>query len=155
MSQFRQDLEAAKPAEQLVTNYLMANGYEVQDVSTDPLSYYRGDLKIVQPNGEQIFVEVKNDSRIADTQNILCEEEVYFKETNTYGTGNMESNYDYIAVVSQSEQKIYWIDFSKLKEIYKRGEYRIINHPQSTTYCYLLPLYRAKQWGALIKTTKY
>lgn len=152
---FKEDLEKAKEAEQIVANYLQASGYEVQDVSRQPEYYYKGDLRVVLASGEEIYIEVKDDSRIAETKNILCEEENYYKDGNYYGKGNMCSKYDIYAVVSKTEQKIYWLNFSKLKEIYKRGEYKIIDHPAQTTYCYLLPLYRAKQWGALIETTKY
>lgn len=152
---FKNDLEKGKEAEQLVADYLVASGYDVEDVSNNPLHYYQGDLRITLTSGQQIYVDVKDDTRIADTGNILCEDEVYYKDINAYGSGNMKSNYDFIAVVSKSEQKIYWLNFSKLKEIYKRGEYKIINHFDQTTYCYLLPLHRAKQWGALIAATKY
>ena len=70
------------------------------DVSDDPQYYHNGDLMISLPSGER-YVEVKDDSRIADTGNILCEEEVYYKESDTFTKGYMHSNYDIYAVVSK------------------------------------------------------
>lgn len=34
---------------------------------------------------------------------------------------------DYFAVVSEPSQKIYIIDYKKLREIYKQGEYRVFD----------------------------
>lgn len=134
---------------------MAAAGYQVLDISEDPQYYHTGDLKVMTPSGER-FVEVKDDSRIADTKNILCEEEVFYKETNQFIKGNMYSNYDIYAVVSQSERKIYFFDFSKLKEIYKRfGTYKTINHSEQYNNCYLLELCRAKQFGALVAKINY
>jgi hypothetical protein len=99
---------------------------------------------------------VKDDSRIADTQNILCEEEVYYKENGRFVKGNMYSDYDIYAVVSKKENTIYFFDFSKLKEIYKRfGTYKRINHPEQYSECYLLEMCRAKYFKALIAKIKY
>jgi hypothetical protein len=92
-------------------------GYKVLDVSDDPQCYHKGDLKISLPFGDR-YVEVKADSRIGDTQNILCEEAVYYKESGRYVKGNMYSDYDIYAVVSKKEKLIYFFDFAKLKEIY-------------------------------------
>lgn len=69
--------------------------------------------------------------------------------------GNMYCDSDIFCVVSQQARKIYILDFKRLQEIYKKGEYRVIEHPEQTTYCYLLPIHRAKQWGALITTIGY
>lgn len=155
VSNFKKDLAAAKEAEQIVKEAIAAANYEVLDVSEQRQYYHTGDLKIILPNGER-YVEVKDDSRIADTQNILCEEEVYYKETNQFVKGNMYSNYDIYAVVSKQQRMIYFFDFKRLKEIYKKyGMYKIINHPEQYSECYLLELCRAKQFGALIAKINY
>ena len=86
---FFKDLNKAKKAEQIVATALSNLGYSVADVSNDRSFFYKGDLLITLPTGEKKFVEVKDDSRIADTRNILCEEEVYYKEHDYYGKGNM------------------------------------------------------------------
>jgi hypothetical protein len=38
----------------------------VYDVSDHPQYYHKGDLRVILPSGER-FIEVKDDSRIADT----------------------------------------------------------------------------------------
>lgn len=155
LSRFSADLAAAKEAEQLVKEAIAAAGYQVLDVSEDPQYYHTGDLKIILPSGER-FVEVKDDSRISDTKNILLEEEVYYKESGRLVQGNMYSNYDIYAVVSKKERLIYFFDFSMLKQIYKRfGTYKTIQHPEQYSNCYLLELCRAKQFGALIAKINY
>jgi hypothetical protein len=42
---------------------------------------------------------------------VLCEEEIFYKDGGYFGKGNMKSNYDIYCIVSQSERKIYVIDF--------------------------------------------
>lgn len=156
LSKFKEDLAAAKPAEQIVKRVIAAANIEVLDVSEDPQSYHKGDLLITLPTGEQRYVEVKSDSRIADTKNILLEEEVFYKESRRLVLGNMHSDYDIYAVVSCETREIYFFEFSILKQIYKRyGTYKTIHHAEQYSNCYLLELCRAKQFGALITKVNY
>ena len=157
LTNFEADKQAAKAAEKLVRDLLsnLTIGYTFEDVSEEREYRYKGDIRATAATGETIYIEVKDDSRIAQTGNILCEEENYIKETDRYIKGNMKSDYDIYAVVSQQNRKVYFFDFKRLQEIYKRGEFKKINHPQQITYCYLLELCRAKQWGALLYTVKY
>lgn len=71
---------------------------------------------------------------------MLCEHEVYYKEGAYYGRGNMSCDSDVLAIVSYQGQCVYFIDFRVLKEKYKRGSFKLIDHPTQTTYCYLVPL---------------
>ena len=158
LKDFYADLEAAKPAEELARNVLasLAPGYEFKDVSYETQCYYKGDIKATAPDGQEFYIDVKNDSRIAETRNILCEEEVYYKDSNYFGKGNMQSDYDYLCIVSESEQRLYIVDFRKLKEIYKeKGKYKIIKHYDQDTFCYLVPLHVANKYGALIHKINY
>jgi hypothetical protein len=100
---FFKDLAAAKPAEQLVLNTLssLATGFSFVDVSNLKECRYKGDIKAVSTDGKEYFLEVKNDSRIADTGNILCEYQNYIKEGNYFIKGNMCSEYDFYCIVSQ------------------------------------------------------
>lgn len=154
---FYKDLAQAQGAEVLVLEELSkrTNDYKFEHVGTNRDYFYKGDIKVVANSGEQIFVEVKNDSVIAKTGNILCEEEVYYKETDWYGKGNMQSDYDIYAIVSEAERRIYLLDFKILKASYRAGEYKVIEHPSQITYCYLLPLGVAKKVGAVITTLNY
>ena len=156
LSNFKEDLAAAKEAEQITKTAIAAVGYKVFDVADQPQFYHKGDLQITLPTGELRYVEVKDDSRIGDTRNILCEEEVYYKESGRFVKGNMYSDYDIYAVVSKQENLIYFFDFAKLKEIYKKYDtYKRINHPEQYSECYLLELCRASQFKALIARVKY
>lgn len=156
LKKFKEDLAAAKEAEQITKTAIAAAGYKVFDVADQPEFYHKGDLQIQLPTGELRYVEVKDDSRISDTQNILCEDEVYFKESGRSVKGNMYSDYDIYAVVSKKDNLIYFFDFSKLKEIYKRyGMFKRIHHPEQYSDCYLLELCRAIQFKALIAKINY
>lgn len=140
LTQFYKDMEAAKPAEQLVYNLLSSSGYNVEDVSDIKEYRYLGDIKLVTSKGVTFFIDVKDDKRIADTGNFLFEEEVYLKETDEFIRGDMKKYYDILAVVSQKEQKIYYLDFHIVKQRYKQGEFKRITHPTQDTYGYLCPI---------------
>ena len=157
VSNFKRDLNNAKEAERVVLatlSFLYPN-YCFFDVSEDCAYYNIGDIKAVnKETGEVSYFEVKDDSRIADTQNVLCEDEVYYNDIG-YICGNMHSNYQYYVIVSKAEQKLYILDFEKLKANYRKGEYKAIPHTEQTTFCYLCPLGACKRWGALIKEISY
>lgn len=158
MSSFYTDLEKGRRAEQIVLNTFrkLTNKYQFEDVSNNKEYYYKGDIRAIGANANcPIFIEVKNDEAIAKTKNFLCEEEVYNKDGDYYVKGNMSCESNIYCVVSEAERLIYVLDFWKLKEIYKKGEYKVIPHTTQITYCYLLELCRAKQWGALIDIIKY
>ena len=153
MKEFYEDLANAKAAEKIVRDTLasLTTNYTFEDVSDDPQCYYKGDIRVVGDNKE-FYIEVKNDSRIADTGNILCEEEVYYKDDNRFAPGNMHCTSDYYCVVSMQERKIYVLDFQVLKSIYRKyaSDFKIIRHRDQDTHAYLLEICRAKQFGALL-----
>lgn len=154
--QFNKDLVQGKKGEAIVAQYLSNMGYQVEDVSDKRQDYHKGDLLITLPTGEKRYVEVKNDTVIGKTQNILCEEEVYYKDKGYFAPGFMYSDYDIYAIVSMDQQEIYFFDFSKLKEIYKRlGRYKRFNYPDQYSDCFLLELCRAKQFKAFYGKVKY
>lgn len=158
LENFATDLEKGKRAEVLVADTFkkLTNDYTFVNVGDVQKFYYKGDIKAIDKDGNEIFIEVKNDSRIAETGRVLCEEEVYYKNVDYYGKGNMEkSDSDIYIVVSEQARKMYIFDFKILQKIYTKGEYREINHPAQTTYCYLLDICDAKRYGALIKILKY
>lgn len=155
---FKRDLENARGAEFLTLSLLekLTNDYEFYDMTQDRSWRYKGDIKAVcKATGKVIGIDVKDDSRIAETKNILCEEENYIKDGGYFIKGNMQSDYDVIAIVSQPERKIYFIDFEILKQNYKKGEFRIIKHYDQDTYCYLLPIGIIKKRGGLIAAIEY
>lgn len=152
---FYRDLEAAKPAENLVLQLLSSSGYKVENVSNDRYYYKRGDIKLTLPTGKVIFIDVKNDSRIADTGNFLAEYAVYIKDSDYFIDGDMKKQYDIIAVVSKKEQKVYFIDFNILSAKYRQGDHIVIKHYDQDTWGYLVQLAQIKSWGALLGTIGY
>lgn len=134
VTNFYRDLEKAKKAEAIVKEVLssLTSKYEFIDVSNVPKYYHKGDILAVdKESGKQIFIEVKDDSRIADTKNILCEDLVYYYETGEEVKGNFYNDYEVYCIVSQPERKIYFYDFGTLQRVYKSwGEFKIIRHQQ-------------------------
>lgn len=157
LTNFWKDLEAAKPAERLVLNTLasLTTDYTFTDVSDIKEYRYRGDILATDAFGNQICIEVKDDSRIAETGNVLCEYQNYIKDGGYFIKGNMCSNYDYYCIVSQQQRKIYVIDFSILKANYTKGQHKIIYHYEQDTWCYLLPLAVLKKLGGVIAVLDY
>lgn len=154
---FYEGLAQAREAELLVAEVFssLTKDYKFENVGDVREYFYKGDIKATAADGREIFIEVKDDSVIHKTHNVLCEEEVYYKDTDYYGKGNMFSEYNIYTVVSKAERKIYVIDFEVLKSIYHKGEYKIIEHPAQITYCYLLDLCKVKQFGGLIAMLDY
>lgn len=158
LDNFKKDLEKGKAAEEIVYRVFSSldDTHDFKMVGDNPMFYYSGDILAIDKNtGKEIFIEVKNDSRIADTNNVLCEEEVYYKKHDYYGRGNMDSDCNIYAVVSEEQRKIYVINFKVLKSNYRRGEYKVIEWPQQTTFCYLLNINDLKSYGGLINVVNY
>lgn len=157
LNEFQKDLAQAKYAEQLVLDYLssLTSYWSFQDVSNQREYFYRGDIKATAEDGRELFIEVKDDSRIADTHRVLCEEENYIKDGGYFIKGGMYNQTDIYVVVSQQERKIYIIDFKVLQQIYRKGEFKVIPHAQQDTYCYLLDLYIIKRYKGLIDILEY
>ena len=157
LNDFNKDLEKGKRAEQIVLNTLsnLTDDFAFADVSDIRSCFYKGDLIAYNADFRLFYIEVKNDSAIAKSGKILCEEEVYYKSADYYGKGNMKGNSDIYIVVSEEEKKMYVLDFKTLQKIYKKGEYKEIKHPQQITYAYLLDLWIAKKYGALLATIDY
>lgn len=157
IKQFKIDLNNARTAEQLVLDVFseLTEEYTFTNVGDQREYFKRGDIKAVDKNGNEIMIEVKNDSRIHETGNVLCEEENYFFDSGSYVDGNFHSNYEIYCVVSQAERKIYVMDFKVLQANYKKGEFKAIHHPEQISYCYMLPLYIVKRYGGLIAEVSY
>ena len=159
-SQFQKDLFLAKGAERIVMNTLksLTDDYIFTDVSYNANYYHKGDIKAVNKHtGAEYYIEVKDDSRIAETGNILCEYAVMRWDTLKPYNGNMFHDYDIYCIVSKSDKKIYIIDFNILERIYTKGKDIKIYHEieNSTTYCRLLPLKTLIDEGGLLYTIEY
>ena len=155
---FYSDLGKAAAVEKMVCRTLegLTDEYVFIPVGDNPEYYHRGDIIAKDKSGNTVLIEVKADSRIGSTHNVLCEEEVYYHRDCEYVPGNFYSPYQIYCVVSEQERKMYFMDFKVLKAIYRSyGYYKEIPHYDQTTFCYLLPLGRVKQFGGLIKEIDY
>ena len=157
LANFKTDLVKGHRAEQIVKDVFtsLTDKYTFQDVSNNPSYYHKGDLLATAADGRQIYIEIKNDEVIYKTGNVLCEEEVYYKDVNYFKDGYMYSDYEIYCVVSEPERKIYVIDFKVLKSIYRKGEEKIINHYTQYSDVYLVPVGFIKQNGGLIDVIEY
>lgn len=157
VSTFFLDLDNARGAERLVMQKLqeLLPQYTFEDVSADRACWHKGDIRAVDnESGDCLFIEVKDDGRIADTHNVLCEEAVFYNDSG-FKQGNMYSDYEIYTIVSKPEQKIYILDFAIMKQHYKSGYYKVIPHREQTTYCYLMPLAQLKALGAVLAEISY
>jgi hypothetical protein len=109
----------------------------------------------LSPDGREIMIEVKNDTVISSSGNVLLEEEVYYKGSESFQKGFLFSDYEIYVVASIDSKTLYIFDFRVLKEIYKKGEYRRIDHYDQYSDCYLLPIGIAKKYNALIEIVRY
>ena len=153
---FYADLEAAKTAERLVLNVFssLTSAYNFKDVSNDRAYWKKGDILAIDANGREIGIEVKQDSRIAQTNNVLCEEKVLFFDSGM-AEGNMQSNYNIYCVVSPQARKIWCFDFNIMKQHYKIGRYIKIPHEEQITFAYLVSIAQFDELGALIAIIDY
>lgn len=157
-NEFLQDAAAARDAEQLVAAIMasLTSTWNFEVIEGEDENQHKGDIKVTDPvTGFSLFLEVKDDSRIATTGNVLCEVTKFFEDTKTFKPGNMSYDYEYYCVVSQESRTIYVIDFSILKQVYRQGIATTIYHENDTTYCYLVPLELIVEKGGLIRTIEY
>lgn len=113
--------EEGKQAEQIVKDYLTGRGYTVQDVSEEQDNYQNDVDFIVQKDGRTSKIEVKLDTRLAETQNIAFEDAFYLKDKETGQTETREGYYhysqcDFLIFVSPADNCLYMVHFAKLKE---------------------------------------
>lgn len=159
LTNFYNDLRDAKKGEAIVLNVLKhtTEEYIFSDVSEDKKYYYKGDIKALDACWEldEFYLDVKMDGRIAETGNILCEHKVYYKDKGAYGKGNMQSDYDYLAIISVDTKKIFIIDFAKLKKHYKEGRSYYKDHGEQITYGTLFPMSKAWKYNMVEAVIDY
>jgi len=153
VAQFKTDLEKAQEVELYICDALnnLPSIYRFEWVGADAQCYHKGDIKATRYDGKEIYLEIKCDSRIHETYNVLCEENVLYYETYTTTIGNMYSDYEIYCVYSPISHVLYFIDFKVMKDIYKRlGEWKILKHSQQESEVYLLSIGFIKKNGGLL-----
>ena len=156
LKNFYRDLNAARDAELLVRDLLAGatDAYTFEWVGDMPAYYSKGDIRAIdKTSGKEIFIEVKDDSRIADTGNVLCEVEVDYYDYQV--RGNIYNDFNIYVVVSKQQKRIYVIDGEVLKANYRQGYRKYIPHGEQATDAYLLPLGTIKRMGGLLATIEY
>lgn len=155
---FGYDLQQARDAEQLVCRTLAQKdkSWNFEWVGDDAACFHMGDIRATDTySGFSYYIEVKDDRRIADTGNILCEWKKYFYDTGETRRGNIKNDYDYYCIVSQQDRRIYVLDGIILRKYYQCGEMISIYHDNDITYAYLLPLSFIQKKGGLLHTITY
>lgn len=155
---FNNDLQQARNAEYLVCRTLAQKdkSWNFEWVGDDAACFHMGDIRATDTySGFSYYIEVKDDTRIADTGNVLCEWRKYFYDTGEYRRGNIYNDYDYYCVVSQQDRRIYVLDGPILRKWYQNGERKAIYHEKDITYCHLLPLSFIQGKGGLLHTIAY
>lgn len=154
---FDSDLSKGKRAEKIVREVFSAltDKYTFTDVSNDPYYYHKGDIIATAADGRQIMIEVKNDEVIYKSGNVLCEEEVFYKQDGYSKQGFMYNDYEVYCVVSEPERKIYVLDFKILKAHYRNGEYKYFDYPSQGSDTYLLALGIIKRYNGIIDIINY
>lgn len=158
VSNFYTDLRIGHKAEAVVLNTLAAltDDYTFIPVGNDRDYYHRGDIIAIDKNGKQTMIEVKNDSCIHYSGNVLCEEEVVFYESGEHQRGNFYSDYEIYCVADLVAHKLYFLDFKVLKKIYRvYGRQKDFYHEQQMSHTYLLSLDDVKRYNGILKVVKY
>lgn len=158
---FYTDLANAKKGEDIVRQVLQGcqDRYEIIDVSDDKDYWHKGDIEI--RDTEECFsyyLDVKDDSRVAQTQNLLAEHRVWYAKGG-WAEGFMQnSDYDYIGYLSQQDKMIYILDFKLWQKYYLTKSHRHLQIPHGgaqTTDGYLMSLDTARKLGIVIAEISY
>lgn len=161
MRKFYNDLKRGKKAEAIVKDIFEKMKLEVEDISNDYEEYgKKGDLIISNGRGSKIYLDVKDDLIISKTHNVFVEESIYRWSTGTYSEGWRYAEYDFLGVLSRPEEKLYIINFKRLKKKIEKNEdctYKEINNQaeNATITGYTIPLKKLEEDGILIQTIKY
>lgn len=154
---FQRDLVRGQEAEALVKDILgsLTDEYTFSAVGDKPMYYHKGDIMATDKKGNVHFIEVKDDTRIKDTGNVLCEDEVFYDSIGDFTPGFMHYDYEIFCVASRNANKLYIIDFNVLKSIYKKGRYEALAHSDQTSFVYLVPVAMIRKEGGMIAEIEY
>lgn len=182
---FLKDVKNNRPAEHLAVELLklMFPKCKVGFVADDENHYHDGDIAIVKPDGETVYVDVKNDKSWARYGNLNAEDELWKrdweqKSGNGYNIGFMRrAKYDFVMYMDVSGKQFLFISFKKWKSVYNKKSYfttsvglkrsydnrgrKIMEHPKYSrnpyeiTYGYLNPVDKMIEAGVVIGRAYY
>ena len=159
---YMEDVNANRPAELIVLEVLnnLNNGYTYEDVAQKEQYYCKGDI-LMKKNGKKTKkIDAKNDGEVADTGNFAVEAGGYSKIYGYRKKGWIDSQYDYVAVISQQAKTIWILSFKRLKDVYKDTaltEGRLVTSEfwDNVKYNYLIPVYKAIELGVVLAKITY
>lgn len=159
---YMEDVNANRPAELIVLEVLnnLNNGYTYVDVAQIEQYYCKGDILMKKDGKKTKKIDAKNDGEVADTGNFAVEAGGYSKIYGYRKKGWIDSQYDYVAVISQQAKTIWILSFKRLKEIYKDTaltEGRLVTSEfwDNIKYNYLIPVYKAIELGVVLAKITY
>lgn len=159
---YMEDVNANRPAELIVIEVLnnLNNGYTYEDVAQIEQYYCKGDILMKKDGKKTKKIDAKNDGEVADTGNFAVEAGGYSKIYGYRKKGWIDSQYDYVAVISQQAKTIWILSFKRLKEIYKDTaltEGRLVTSEfwDNIKYNYLIPVYKAIELGVVLAKITY
>ena len=138
---FKDDNEIGKRGEKIFSKYLDNLGLEHEDVS-DVKEYQKQDIDFVvrAKTGQTWTVEVKNDTRIAQTGNIFFEtiSNVHYSSNGCFN----KTNADAMVIVSESEKKLYIVTTKNLKKFVEdnKEHLKFRTTPGSNSAGFLVPV---------------
>ena len=143
---FNNDVAIAAKAERILFDCVDAElglNYDVQLKTDDSAWWKRGDVAIIDYEGKDIGIDAKDDGVCYRTGNIFVEQ--YIDRGYYYEDGWIKAKYDVVAIVSQEDSKIYFIDFTRLQKEYKQLRFKAN-----------VPSYFKNHtcWGSLVKIAK-
>lgn len=159
---YMEDVNANRPAELIVLEVLnnLNNGYTYEDVAKIEKYYCKGDILMKKDGKKTKKIDAKNDGEVADTGNFAVEAGGYSKIYGYRKKGWIDSQYDYVAVISQQAKTIWILSFKRLKEVYKDTaltEGRLVTSEfwDNVKYNYLIPVYKAIELGVVLAKITY
>lgn len=159
---YMEDVNANRPAELIVLEVLnnLNNGYTYEDVAKIEKYYCKGDILMKKDGKKTKKIDVKNDGEVADTGNFSVESGGYSKIYGYRKKGWIDSQYDYVAVISQQAKTIWILSFKRLKEVYKdtaltEGILVTSEFWDNVKYNYLVPVYKAIELGVVLAKITY
>ena len=159
---YMEDVNANRPAELIVLEVLnnLNNGYTYVDVAQIEKYYRKGDILMKKDGKKTKKIDAKNDGEVADTGNFAVEAGGYSKIYGYRKKGWIDSQYDYVAVISQQAKTIWILSFKRLKEVYKDTaltEGRLVTSEfwDNVKYNYLIPVYKAIELGVVLAKITY
>lgn len=138
---FKDDNAIGKRGEKIFSRYLDMLGLEYKDVS-DVTSYQKQDIDFVvmSKTGKEWTVEVKNDTRIAQTGNIFFEtiSNVHYSSNGCFN----KTTADAMVIVSESEKKLYIMTTKSLKTFVEdnKDHLKFRTTPGSNSAGFLVPV---------------